>query len=74
VYVLNTYQQRGLRRQHGPDATEHRTNGQQRGAHLGGKYFRGQHVDDGERDGNGEFADHEQRQFSQHQICSEKSK
>jgi len=65
-----TYQQRSLRREHGPDASEHGTDGQQRGPHLGGKYFRAQHVNGGKGDGYGEFAGYEQRQFCQNQICS----
>lgn len=58
-----SYQQRGLRCRHGPDPTQHRAHGHHCGPHLGGEYLRGQHVNDGKRDGYRELADHEHDQF-----------
>lgn len=61
--VRVTHQQSHLRSQHGSNSTEHGAQRQHGGAHAGGKYLGGKNVDDRERDGYGEFTDHEQGQL-----------
>lgn len=57
-----TYQQRGLRRQHGPYPTEHGAHGHHGGPHPGGEYLSGKHVNYAKRDGYCELTDQKQRQ------------
>jgi len=57
-----TYQQRGLRRQHGPYPTEHGAHGHHGGPHPGGEYLSGKHVNYAKRDGYCKLTDQKQRQ------------